>query len=303
MSQQHYKIPPRGQLVRLGDVNLHAQQMGEGDATVVFESGLGSYSDHWFQIQPLVAQHTQTISYDRVGYGWSDPSSAARTPAYLTDQLHQLLAKLHVAPPYIFVGHSFGGLLGRYYAKRYPDQVRGLVQVDTSHEMQLEVIKNYARQHKIMLASMRLISMFARVPAIGQYLAGASFQELKPHISPDLWDEMIYIIGLPKFFDAIRAEMTAFDDYFGRSHIIPTDFGDLPLTVVTAGESILHSPPRGYATSAEQNQAHIENQAAIARMSTQGQHIIIPKATHLSILANAEHAQGVSDAIIQLIKR
>ncbi len=69
------RYPPCGQRVDVGGYRLHLYCMGEGSPTVILESGLGGPALEWAAVQPGVAQMTHVCSYDRAGYGWSDPAS------------------------------------------------------------------------------------------------------------------------------------------------------------------------------------------------------------------------------------
>ncbi len=75
-------------------------------------------------------------SYDRAGLGWSDSSADPRDAQHMVHELHALLEAAHIAPPYVLAGHSLGGLLILAYTRRYPDEVAGLVFLDSSHPQQ-----------------------------------------------------------------------------------------------------------------------------------------------------------------------
>jgi pimeloyl-ACP methyl ester carboxylesterase len=127
------RYPPPGQLIDIGGYRLHLYCAGEGSPTVVLDYGLvGSYLD-WYFVQPEVARFTRVCSYDRGGYGWSDPSPRPRIPSVMAEELHTLLEKAGEKPPFILVGHSAGALNVRMYAHRYREQVSGMVLVDGAH--------------------------------------------------------------------------------------------------------------------------------------------------------------------------
>ena len=84
-------------------------------------------------MQPEVARLTRVCAYDRAGVGWSDPSPGPRTSRVFAEELHTLLHNAGVAPPFVLVGHSMGGLDVRMYASLYRAEVAGLVLVDASH--------------------------------------------------------------------------------------------------------------------------------------------------------------------------
>ncbi|GAB3670210.1 alpha/beta fold hydrolase [Salinisphaera aquimarina] len=107
-------------------------------ATVIFDSGLGDSAVVWARVQPTIAGFTRACSYDRAGYGESDARRPPRTSTIIVSELHQLLARADIAPPYVLVGHSFGGWNMQLYASTYPQDVAALVLVDSSQVNQIE---------------------------------------------------------------------------------------------------------------------------------------------------------------------
>lgn len=130
-------LHPPGQLVDVGGHRLHLYCTGSGSPTVILDFGLdGSYLD-WFYVQPQISQFTRVCSYDRAGYGWSDPSPNPRLPSAMSAELHTLLTNAGEQPPYILVGHSFGAFDVRMYAHQFPAEIAGVVLVDGSHPDEL----------------------------------------------------------------------------------------------------------------------------------------------------------------------
>lgn len=109
---------------------LFVVEKGSGGPSVLFESGIAATNLNWHHIQEAVSHFTYTASYDRSGLGWSSPCSTVRTPENITDELHQMLQRADIKPPYILVGHSFGGLVMRRYAVKYPEDIAGIVLID-----------------------------------------------------------------------------------------------------------------------------------------------------------------------------
>jgi pimeloyl-ACP methyl ester carboxylesterase len=128
--------PYAGQLVNVGTHRLHIHCKGEGSPTVIIDSGIGGFSLEWIKIQNNLANDVRVCSYDRAGYGWSDPGPKPRTTARITRELHTLLEEAKIPGPYVLAGHSFGGYNIRYFASEYPDEVAGLVFIDSSHPEQ-----------------------------------------------------------------------------------------------------------------------------------------------------------------------
>jgi pimeloyl-ACP methyl ester carboxylesterase len=120
-------------LIDIGGYRLHLNCSGQGGPVVVLEYGLqGSYLD-WYAVQPEIARFNRVCSYDRAGYGWSDPSPLPRVPSVMADELHTLLHAAGEKPPYILAAHSYGSFTAVMFAHRFPDQVSGLVLVDGLH--------------------------------------------------------------------------------------------------------------------------------------------------------------------------
>ena len=124
-----------GRLVDIGGRRLHLYELGHGPGpSVVIEQGAGSPSLLWWPLQRQLADFARIVSYDRAGYLWSDPPSARQTIDDRVDDLRTLLQRSGVPGPYLFVAHSYGGLVSRRFAKRWPEEVAGLVLVDAPPE-------------------------------------------------------------------------------------------------------------------------------------------------------------------------
>jgi len=120
-----------GRWIDLGEsYKLYVVEKGAGGPTVLFESGIAATNLNWFHIQELVSRFTYTASYDRGGLGWSSPCRTPRTPCNIATELHAMLQGACIKPPYVLVGHSFGGLVMRRYALLYPEDVAGVLLVD-----------------------------------------------------------------------------------------------------------------------------------------------------------------------------
>jgi pimeloyl-ACP methyl ester carboxylesterase len=132
--------------IDMGDFGLFMVCMGEGSPTVIFENGLGvDAKNSWQDIQPAISSVTRTCRYDRRNVGrslFSAPlkNDAVRTIQDQVDDLARLLATAEIEPPYVLVGHSWGGLINLLFNDQYPEWVQGVVLTDASHPRQLETI-------------------------------------------------------------------------------------------------------------------------------------------------------------------
>ncbi len=109
---------------------FHLHEQGSGSPAVILEAGIAGSSLGWALVEPKIAEFTRVCSYDRSGLGWSDAANGPVSVPQMTAQLDALLSHAGVPPPYILVGHSFGGLLVRAYAHYRPDAVAGLLLLD-----------------------------------------------------------------------------------------------------------------------------------------------------------------------------
>jgi pimeloyl-ACP methyl ester carboxylesterase len=109
---------------------------GRGETTVVFENGLGGPLENWGKVQPQVSRFAGTVSYDRAGTGLSDRGPAPRDGRRIAAELRRALRAAGIAPPYVLVGASLGGLYVRIFAGMYPDDVAGLVLVDPTPDLE-----------------------------------------------------------------------------------------------------------------------------------------------------------------------
>ena len=134
------RFPEPGKLVDVGGYRLKLNCSGAGNPTVVLESGLGDVSVEWEPVQSEVAKFTRVCSYDRAGYGGSDAGPKPRTSAQIAQELHSLLQDAAEKPPFILVGHSFGGYNVRAFNGRFSDEVAGLILVDTVQEDQYKLL-------------------------------------------------------------------------------------------------------------------------------------------------------------------
>lgn len=123
------RFPPPGKLVDAGGLRLHVLVEGSGSPCVVLESGIAATSVSWKLVQPAVAEFTRVCSYDRAGLGWSD-GGPVRSLDRMVSELRQALHAVGMKPPYVLVGHSFGGLVVRAFAAWHPEEVCGLVLLD-----------------------------------------------------------------------------------------------------------------------------------------------------------------------------
>ncbi|HEX2994041.1 MAG TPA: alpha/beta hydrolase [Anaerolineales bacterium] len=130
------RFSPAGRLVDVNGRAMHIYCIGErapGQPVIILEAGLGDHLYSWSSLQTKVSGFARVCAYDRAGMGWSEPSRAPRTAGQIADELNTLLANAQESGPYVMVGHSYGGLITRIFAARYPESVVGVLLVDSTN--------------------------------------------------------------------------------------------------------------------------------------------------------------------------
>jgi pimeloyl-ACP methyl ester carboxylesterase len=132
------KNQPPGAFYSVNGHRMHINCTGNGSPTIVLEAGLGNDSMTWGGVQPVLSSTTRVCSYDRAGFGWSDPLPTPRDADHVAAELHELLLQAKVTGPIVLMGHSIGGMYQRDYATRYPADIVGIVFEDSSTPLQDE---------------------------------------------------------------------------------------------------------------------------------------------------------------------
>jgi pimeloyl-ACP methyl ester carboxylesterase len=224
------KYPAPGRLVDVGGYRLHIHCSGaegtSGGPTVVMDAGIGECSLGWSLVQTEVAKFARVCTYDRAGLGWSDSAPTARTSQQIVNDLHTLLANAGIEPPYVMVGHSFGGLNLRMYANQFPEEVSGMVLVDSAHE-------DYPIRHLIPLyIRLGLLTAFLGIPR----LFSRVFVSANPIFALDSKYPRAYraIATSTKYLNTVRREYSASDESWEQGRSSKKSLGDRPLVVLLA---------------------------------------------------------------------
>jgi pimeloyl-ACP methyl ester carboxylesterase len=292
-AQDKQTYPPPGQMVDMGGYHLHINCVGTGSPTVVLEAGGISFSAEWYWVQQQLATTNRVCAYDRAGNGWSEVSPAARTSQTVVQELHTLLAKADIPGPYVLAGHSYGGVINRIYAHSYPDDVLGIVLVDTAFALPAtftsdEDFLSWKRSNDVLQAA-----LWAMVRTGVYRLSIASAVEA--------WG---YPPEITAVLTALRSSNQAFDTYYAegigeRRELTKQaneaeNLGSLPLIILWA------DPPP---TSDSDLAIYQGYQQAANSYSTASEARYLTGSDHGSIIGNEQYAQQVSAAIRDVIAR
>jgi pimeloyl-ACP methyl ester carboxylesterase len=228
-ADQH-TFPAPGKLYDVGGHRLHLDCRGEGSPTVVLSNGLGGTSAKWARITAPVAATSRVCAYDRAGQGWSEEAASPRDGVQSAADLHLLLAEAGEHGPYVLVGHSTGGTFAMTYAARYPDQVAGLVLLDSSSPEQFTRMPAFPGQYELLMRrGLALLPTLSRL-GLGYLIPGTS------HLPAADATRVNAMTAAPQAYRSQRDEISVLPKVFAQAQALTT-FGDRPLAVLTASAS------------------------------------------------------------------
>jgi len=275
---------PIGRLIDIGGRKLHIHCTGAGTPTVIVENGGAAFSFDWALVQPQVSRFTRICTYDRAGYAWSDVGPDFDTFNQAEHDLHLLLTKAGVPGPYVLVGHSFGGLLVRFYQAKHPADVVGMVLVDSSHEespqhVGLKVVRIpelTANQFKSLIDEAKAKRPKNPEPDLVPTTIFPPYDKLPTQLqSMHLW-------ALRKVLPLVKNWGLNLQFDLSRLHEIRVrslhPLGKVPLAVLTASEFDVTAAPG--MTSEQAKQDHLRLQNDLAQLSTNSQHVMVPNSGH-----------------------
>ncbi|MBW5448906.1 alpha/beta fold hydrolase [Cohnella sp. CFH 77786] len=113
--------------------SLEYARLGEGEPAIIMINGGNGPIEGWYKVIHEIAEHSTVVAYNRLGVGGSDKPSSPQHGKSIVTALRHLLKEINLQPPYILVGHSLGGLYANLFARQYPQEIKGVVLLDSSH--------------------------------------------------------------------------------------------------------------------------------------------------------------------------
>lgn len=290
------RYPAPGKRVDVGGRFIHIHVSGlnaAGTPTVILESGVAASSPSWRLVQAEVAKFARVVTYDRAGLGWSDMTRAPVTPESIFHDLRTALELTGVVPPYVFVGHSFGGLVAQLFAARHRSELAGMVLLDPPHwsdwhpdgSWEKQIMLRYAARlsrrgawcarlgiNRLLLTLLTAgmtrgprafaVALSGRAITVASRIVG-EIRKLPPETHPvlkALWSQQ-------KCFESMSAHLQALPVFCAAVARVSTPgaLGDLPLLVLTASNP---SPDR------------LRHQEELAALSTCGLHLVASNSGH-----------------------
>ena len=276
--------PMPGQLIDVGGHSLHLRCTGSGSPTVVFDPGAGLMSSTLGWIAPAVARETRVCVYDRAGHGWSEPADRPQDGAQTATDLHTLLERGDVPGPYVLAGHSFGGLYVQSFAAQYPDDVAGLVLVDTTGRTSAATSTTSADGESSPDITSRVSAVVASAAevGVGRLLSQGSYDSLPPQYAGEAEATGSTPSNVQSTIEEyLRANASS------RQAAALVDFGDKPLAVLTAASG----------SDADKIAAHDD----LTALSTNSTHRLDDDATHESLLLEQQDAAATTQAILDVV--
>ena len=281
-SDEDYAMP--GNLVDVGTHSLHLNCTGSGSPIVVLQAGGGEMSSAFGWVAPTVAEETRVCVYDRGSHGWSETSGTAQDGAAIAADLHSLLERGQVPGPYVLAGHSFGGLYTLTFAALYPDEVAGMVLVDTTAPASEPAPRTTTPDDASPDALDRvsaLLGTTARM-GLGRLVSGSDFGDLPSQSR----DEMRAAAATESHLRGTVEEYLKASTSGGQAAWLE-DFGSKPLVVLTA--------------SVGSDAAWVERREELATLSDQSEHRLIEGADHSALIHDEAHSAATSDAILDVL--
>jgi pimeloyl-ACP methyl ester carboxylesterase len=272
-----------GQLIDVGGHRLHLHCSGSGGPTVVLQPGGGEMSSNMGWIAPAVARDTRVCVYDRAGRGWSEPADTRQDATQIATDLHTLLQRGHVPGPYVLAGHSFGGLYVLTFAVRYPNEVAGMVLVDTTAPAAKPVstTPDNPGSYDLMGRISALVSSSARLGLTRLY-SHVAFGSLPPQSRDEVRANLATASNLRSTIDEyVQANAST-----GQAAAL-RDLGDKPLVVLTAGSG--------------SDAAWIARHDKLAALSTNSVHRVIDGADHEGLIGDEQHSAATTQAILDVV--
>jgi len=299
--------PPPGTHVDLGGRKLHVQKQGTTGPPVVLEAGIAASSLSWRLVDSEIAKFATVYSYDRAGFGWSPYSNRPKVARDLIEEMRLALSLAGAPTPRIVVGHSFGGMMMRMYAAMYPEEVAGVVLVDSLppeewfplDERRTQMLRRavqltnrgaWLAQHGIVRFALRSLEGGNQtIPKLFSFLSGAGSVGVTQRLTGQIQKFPTAVQGQIRAHWSRTSSFVTMAEYLAElpascaQAMVCPNLGDTPLIVLSAEKG---------------NPGHQGRQAKLAKLSTRGDFRMVHGTTHWIML---DEPGAVVEAVRDLV--
>eukprot|EP00439_Symbiodinium_sp_Y106_P087938 s1_g474.t1 len=273
--------PAPGELFDLGDVSLHMVCRGQGSQTVLLSSGMGNPAASWRPLSRALEPNFRVCSYDRDGLGWSEDSGGPRDAGLASGRLALLLDASSIDGPVILVGHSYGAVVARIFAKDNPERVSALILLDSSHEDMGERFPSVAQE-----GFRDLLDGWQLAPWLNVFGLPRAFDLFAPAIDGlegTDYDQSLALLNSISHMRGTAEEARGWERSAAAGRkVLQVGLDDLPLDVFVAGDWPDEMLP-----------SWREMQTELSKLSSDGRYYFVEDANHPQI--------GMSQSYIPLV--
>lgn len=273
------QYPAPGQLVEVNGRTMHIHCTGEASPTIILDAGQGGWSSDWDTLVPELNTNNRVCTYDRAGYGWSDPIENGNSPQDAADDLTNLLTAANIEPPYVLVSFSHAGLAARLFAAQHTDQMAGMVLIDPATEFDNEIMSpELMKQQQAAFGMFKGFGLMAKVGLLRlmgtQNMAGSA-----PFIGTNPANPEVYYTFLadPQWWETSSQE---FASHLNDEHLAMVrehgQIPNVPLVIIGSDVLVTTSNPEMEGLQATRH----EKLSALADQSAQGEFIIAEGSSH-----------------------
>ena len=279
-------VPP-GKLVDVDGTKLHIRAEGPKNElpTLVLESGAGGDTDAFHWIAEGLKKNMRVVRYDREGKWFSESSKDSTTSEFYARQLHKLLAKNGEKPPYILGGHSMGGPYNRIFRDLYPNEVKGMVFLDSSHPEQWKRLATKGIFDETQIMLLKSFSILADMGILGAYYEVTNPESMDGYLPEDSQNR--------------KLNLTSYSGDVYRRYVKENNINDNILMRAGRASSLDSLPVLVFTAKKQYGDPQIwfEMQKELKNLSSKGEHYYID-ANHGSIITKKENAEIINKEIL-----
>ena len=286
------KVKLKGSMINLGKYKLMTNISGSGKASVIFESDIGTSINQWSKIREGISAQAKVFTYDRAGFGWSESSTKETDISEAVNDLRALLKKTVTNPPYILVGHAYGGLVMCKFAKDYPDEVMGLVLIDSYTDKQI-----YSSEFQ---KSLKKTLFLKKLYMVSSYLGGMRLANKYGWLKSDE-DLLKYLSEENRTLFKIQRVTSKYNKTVYKELYSLKNYNEtLQINNMLSGKPVVIITTTSTSEEINKSKQRVEYQKELLRLSANGEQIIIENS---SPYVQAEKPEVIINSINNILKK